>query len=135
MRYRNLLIALALSVIMPAAINTLQAQQDTTEPQNNVVMNTYTYTPVLYERGTSSADMRLFPNPASSSTNIYINSIKDKDNGEVVIYNTNGTPVYKNILKTGNNAIDLGNLSDGMYIVKVFMRDRFMYTHKLMIQK
>jgi hypothetical protein len=120
---------------MPAAINTLQAQQATTEPQNNVVMNTYTYTPVLYERGTSSADMRLFPNPANSSTNIYINSIKDKDNGEVVIYNTNGTPVYKNILKTGNNAIDLGNLSDGMYIVKVFMRDRFMYTHKLMIQK
>ena len=135
MRYRNLLIALVLSVIMPAAANTLKAQQDTTVPQNNVVMNTYTYTPVLYERGTSSAEMRLFPNPASSTASIYINSIKDRDNGQVVIYNTKGTPVYKNTIQTGNNSIDLGNFSNGIYIVKVFTGDRFVYTYKLMVQK
>ncbi|WP_170971109.1 T9SS type A sorting domain-containing protein [Ilyomonas limi] len=135
MRYRNLLVALALPVMMLAATNTLKAQQDTTVPQNNVVMNAYTYTPVLYQRGTSSANMRLFPNPASGATNIYINSIKGEDNGQVVIYNTNGTPVYKNIIKTGNNSVDLGNFSDGMYIIKVFTRDRFVYTYKLMVQK
>src|SRR4051812_10909113 len=107
MRYRNLLIALGLSVIMPAAVNTLKAQQNNTETNKNVVMNTYTYTPVLYQRGTSTANMQMFPNPATSRTTIYINSIKDGDNGEVVIYNTNGTPVYKNIIRTGNNNIDL----------------------------
>src|SRR3954465_3414549 len=100
MRYRNLLIALALSVIMPAAVNTLKAQQNKTETNNNVVMNAYTYMPVLYQRGTSTANMRLFPNPAGNNATVYINSFKDGDNGEVVIYNTNGTQVYKNIIKT-----------------------------------
>ena len=92
MRYRNLLTALALSVIMPAAVNTLKAQQNNTLSNNNVVMNAYTYTPVLYQRGTSTANMRIYPNPARDNATIYINSIKDGDNGEVVIFNTNGTP-------------------------------------------
>src|SRR5690349_21463178 len=104
MRYRNLLIALALSVVMPAAVNTLKAQQvnvasnnrttsgTITTPNSNVEMNTYTYTPVLYQRGASTAEMRIFPNPARNNAVIYINSLKDGDNGEVVIYNRNGTP-------------------------------------------
>lgn len=135
MRYKNLLIALVLSLMTLTAVNTLKAQRNTTNPQNNVVMNNYTYTPVLYQRGTSTADMRLFPNPATNTTNIYINSIKDNDNGEVAIYNSTGTTVYKNTLRTGNNSIDLGNFSNGMYIVKIFKRDRFVYTYKLMVQK
>ena len=135
MRYRNLLTALALSVIMPATINTLKAQQDTVVPQNNVVMNNYTYTPVLYQRGTSTAEMRVFPNPARNTATIYINSIKDSDNGRVVIFNTTGTQVYKNTLRTGNNNIDLGNVPNGTYIVKVFKEDRFVYTYQLMVQK
>jgi hypothetical protein len=135
MRYRNLLIALALSVIMPAAVNTLKAQQNRTLSNNNVVMNSYTYTPVLYQRGASTADMRIFPNPARNTTTIYMNSFKDGENGEVVIYNTNGTPVYKNTLQTGNNSIDLGNFSDGMYTVKVFTKDRFTHSYRLMVQK
>ena len=120
---------------MSAAANTLKAQQDTVYPQNKVEMNAYTYTPVLYERGTSTAEMRLFPNPARSTANIYINSIKENDNGEIVIFNENGTAVFRNILKTGNNSIDLGNFSNGMYIVKIFTRGRFVYTSKLMVQK
>ena len=135
MRYRNLLIAMMLSVIMSAAVNTLKAQQDKVVPQNNVVMNNYTYTPVLYQQGSSTAGMRMFPNPARDNATIYINSIKDRDNGEVVIYNTNGTPVYRNIIRTGNNNIDLGNLSNGMYVVKVFTKDRFAYADKLIVQK
>jgi len=135
MKYRNLLTALALSVIMPAAVNTLKAQQDKTESNNNVQMNTYTYTPDLYQQCTSTANMRIFPNPAVNNATIYINSIKDGDNGEVVIYNTNGTPVYKNIIRTGNNNIDLGALSKGIYTVKVFTRDRYSYTNQLVVQK
>ena len=136
MRYKNLLTALALSVIMPAAVNTLKAQQVQTVSQNSSVeMNAYTYTPVLYQRGTSTADMRMFPNPARSTTTIYINSIKNSDNGEVIIYNNFGKPVYKNILQTGNNNVDLGNIPNGLYTVKVFTRDRFSYTSQLMVQK
>src|SRR4051812_6758157 len=130
MKYRNLLIASTLFLIMPAVTNTLRAQQNAVSPQNKVEMNAYTYTPVLYQRGTSSADMRMYPNPARSTANIYINSIKDEDNGEVVIFNSTGTRVYKNFIRAGNNNVDLGNLSDGMYIVKVFLRDRLVYTDK-----
>jgi hypothetical protein len=135
MWYRNLLIASTLFMIMPAITNTLNAQQNTVNPQNRVAMNAYTYTPVLYQRGTSSADMRIYPNPARGTANIYINSIKEEDNGEVVIFNTTGTRVYKNFIRTGNNNIDLGNISDGLYIVKVFLRDRLVYTNNLIVQK
>jgi hypothetical protein len=142
MRYKNLLIALTLSVIMSAAVNTpLKAQRNntvtnnTTTTNSNVVMNTYTYTPVLYQRGASTADMRIFPNPARNATNIYINSFKSGESGEVVIYNTKGTPVYKNIIQTGNNNIDLGSFSDGIYTVKVFTMDRSNYSYRLMVQK
>ena len=135
MKYRNLLIASTLFLIMPAVTNTLKAQQNAVNPQNRVEMNAYTYTPVLYQRGTSSADMRMYPNPARSTANIYINSIKDEDNGEVVIFSSTGKRVYKNFIRAGNNNVDLGNLSDGMYIVKVFLRDRLVYTDKLMVQK
>jgi hypothetical protein len=120
---------------MPATFNTLQAQHDTTVPHNNTIMNNYTYIPELYQRGTSTAGMRMFPNPARDNATIYINSIKDRDNGEVVIYNATGTPVYKNIIQNGNNNIDLGNLSNGIYIVKIFTRDRFSYTNRLVVQK
>lgn len=150
MRYRNLLIAVVLSVIMPAAVNTLKAQQYNTIPHNynnttvtnnntvsnnNVEMNVYTYTPVLYQQGASTADMRIFPNPARSFTNIYIKGFKSNENGEVVIYNPSGSPVYKNILQTGNNNIDLGNCSDGIYTVKVFNRDQVTYSYRLVVQK
>ncbi len=135
MSYRNLLFAFVLSVIIPAAINKVNAQQDTTVPQNNTVMNNYTYTPELYQRGSSSAGMRLFPNPARSTATIYINSIKERDNGEVVIYNTSGTAVYKNTIQTGNNNINVSNLSNGMYVVKVFTKDRFVYTKELVVSK
>jgi hypothetical protein len=150
MRYRNLLIAVVLSVIMPAAANTLKAQQYNTVPHNNnnftgtnnntvsnnnVEMNAYTYTPVLYQQGASTAEMRIFPNPARNYTNIYIKGFKGSENGEVIIYNPGGKQVYKNVLQTGNNNIDLGNCSDGIYTVKVFTRDRSSYSYRLMVQK
>ena len=148
MRYRNLLIALVLSVIIPAAANTLKAQQYNTVPHNNntvsnnnsvtnnnVEMNAYTYTPVLYQQGASTAEMRIFPNPARSFTNIYIKGFKGSENGEVVIYSPSGNPVYKNVLQTGNNNIDLGNCSNGIYTVKVFTRDQARYSYRLVVQK
>ena len=135
MKFRILLIAVPLSLIIPAAINTLKAQSDTVYPQNKVLMNNYTYTPVLYERGTSTADMRLYPNPARGTTNVYINSIRQEDNGEVAIFNLNGETVYRNYLRNGNNSIDLGNVPNGWYVLKIFMRNRFVYTTKLMVQK
>ncbi len=128
MKYRNLLIASVLSVIMPAAVNTLNAQQDNTVPHNNVIMNTYTYTPVLYQQGTSTSGMRMYPNPARNNATVYINSIKDRDNGEIVIFNNNGTPVYKNILRTGNNNINVGrSIKRHVYRKDICKRQVYIY--------
>lgn len=135
MRYRNLLFALVSSVMMLAILNTAEAQRDTVRPHNNTIMNAYTYTPELYQRGSSMAGIKMYPNPAHSVATIYINSIKEIDNGEVAIFNTNGTLVYKNTLQPGNNDVNLGGFSNGMYIVKVFTKDRFVYTKKLMVSK
>ena len=135
MRYRNLLTAFLLSAIILASHNTANAQQDTVLPHNNTVMNRYSYTPENYQRGSSTSVMKMFPNPARGTTNVYINSIKERDNGELVVYNTNGAVLLRNTIQPGNNDVNVSNLSPGMYIVKVFTKDRSVYTQQLVVSR
>lgn len=134
MWYRNLLYACMLSAITLAVTNA-NAQEDTIAPQNNTEMNHYTYAPETFQRGSSTTELRMFPNPARSQTTIYINSIKEQSNGEMIVYNTSGTVVMRNIIQPGNNNVNVSNLSSGVYIVKVFTKDRSIYTQQLMISK
>lgn len=135
MRHINLLTAFLLSVIILASNNMANAQQDTVLPHNNTVMNRYSYTPEKFQRGSSTSVMKMFPNPARSTTNIYINSIKERDNGEMIVYNTNGTILLRNTIQPGNNDVNVSNLSPGMYIVKVFTKDRSVYTQQLVVSR
>ncbi len=133
MKNRNLLYAFVLSAITLATAIKADAQQDTVAPQNNTVMNHYTYTPVNYQRGSSTAEMRMFPNPARSVTTIYINSIQEKDKGDLIVYNNSGTAVLRNTIQPGNNDVNVSNLATGTYIVKVFTKDKAVYTKKLVV--
>ena len=135
MRYRNLLFACVLSAITLAANETAFAQQDTVTPQNNTEMNHYTYAPETFQRGTSTSEVRMFPNPTRSQTNIYINSIQEKDGGEMIVYNNSGTVVIRNIIQPGNNNLNVANLATGVYIVKIFTKDRAIYTQQLVVSK
>ncbi len=134
MRYRNLLFAFMLSAITFAA-KKATAQEDTIAPQNNTEMNHYTYLPETFQRGSSTAEIKMFPNPARSQTTVYVNSIKEQDRGEMVVYNTNGTVVMRNIIQPGNNNVNVNNLATGIYLVKVFTKDRSIYTQQLVVSK
>lgn len=134
MKLRNLLYAFALSAIMLVATNAT-AQEDTIAPQNNTEMNHYSYLPETFQRGSSTAEVKMFPNPARSQTTIYINSIKEQDRGEMVVYNTSGTAVMRNIIQPGNNNVNVSNLASGMYTIKILTKDRSIYTQQLMVLK
>ncbi len=134
MRTRNLLYTFLLSAIMGMA-TTASAQQDTIAPQNNTEMNHYSYLPETFQRGTSTQEVKMFPNPARSQATLYINSIKEQDRGEMIVYNTSGTAVIRNIIQPGNNNINVSNLSAGMYIVKIISKDKSIYTQQLVVAK
>ena len=134
MKKRNLHYAFLLSLIMGAAA-TATAQQDTVAPQNNTTMNRYTYTPEAFQRGSSTAEVKMFPNPARSQATVYINSIKEEDQGEMVVYNNSGKVVLRNPIQTGNNDINVSQFSTGTYTVKIFTKDRSVYTQQLMVMK
>lgn len=135
MRYRNLLTAFLLSAITFAATSTVSAQEDTIAPQNNTVMNRYTYAPENYQRSTSTAEVRIFPNPARSQATVYINSIKEEDAGEIVVYNEKGTIVQRNPVTPGNNNLNVSGFAAGIYFVKIFIKDRSIYTQQLVVMK
>lgn len=135
MRKRMLPYAIALLLTMLAADQAALAQQTTANPQNQTVMNRYTYAPVAFQRGSSTQEVRLFPNPARSTTQLYINSIQGKDRGELMITNTNGTVVLRNTVQPGSNDVNISSLSEGMYFLKVFTKDRYLYTQQLVVLK
>ncbi len=135
MRYRNLLTAFLLSAILGATANEASAQQDTINPQNNTVMNRYTYMPENYQRGSSTSEVKIFPNPARSQATLYINSIKEEDRGEVMVYDNTGKVVLHTTVAPGNNTLNVGNFSTGMYMVKIVTKDRAIYTQPLVVTK
>lgn len=135
MKNRNLLYAFLFLMTMGAAVNTAKAQDDTIAPQNNTIMNRYTYTPETFQRGSSTAEVKMFPNPARSQTTVYINSIKEADRGEVVVYNNRGKIVLRNPVQPGNNDLNVSQFSTGTYFVKIFAKDRAVYTQQLEVMK
>ncbi len=134
MRYRNILNAIMLSAITIAAGNTY-AQQDTVTNANNTEMNKYTYTPETFQRGASASGVKMFPNPARNQATLYINSIKEQDRGEMVVYNNSGKVVQRSTITPGNNDINVASFSTGIYNVTVLSKDRSIYKQQLVVTK
>lgn len=72
----------------------------------------------------------LFPNPSTGLLNI--NNVEAISTIEV--YNVIGDKVYSNKLDKGNNSIDLSNLANGSYFVKINSNNNVM-TKKVVISK
>lgn len=62
----------------------------------------------------SEANMEVFPNPASTTLNVYV----DELNTNLEIYNLLGEKVYESKLTNYENSIDISSLTKGAYIVK-----------------
>lgn len=61
---------------------------------------------------------RIFPNPASSSLNIAIPSLSNK-NYEIKVYDILGKVVYSNSLSAVNATINISKWNSGMFLVKL----------------
>lgn len=77
-----------------------------------------------------SAAFRLFPNPASET--VYIES--DTPIVALEIYSLSGSKVYQNTSLPGNSiAVDVQNLSSGLYLVKIAVQTGEVISQKLVI--
>lgn len=77
--------------------------------------------------------LNVFPNPASETVTL---NIDKKENSElsINIYNIIGTLVKSEMLKQNNRQINIGDLSDGVYMVTIKSKD-LSESQKLIIQR
>ena len=85
-----------------------------------------------------SANMNLYPNPASTNATIEV-VLNDKANLVVVVMNAVGQTVYSTTLSgnTGSNKVDvnLTNLSTGLYFYTVKVGNNEAVTKKFAVSK
>lgn len=108
---------------------TIQPNAFTVVPMSQWPRNGYSISEAVF-------DAAIFPNPTVEEFNIAINSMKDGEQCEVVIYSPNGAEVYKTTLELirGNNVrIFSADLlpTEGVYVVRLNTEDESK-TFKLM---
>jgi len=78
-----------------------------------------------------SSNIRVYPNPAKNLLNVEV--VEDSD---VRIFDINGRLVIETTLKVGEKAIDVQNLTNGVYMMKVYNTNNGTpFMHKVIIQK
>ena len=79
----------------------------------------------LLATDTANANIRVLPNPSSgmivlmlgdANTNAFVQ-------GQAIVYNGGGQPVAQKSYTTGTNNIYVGNLSNGMYFLRVMPKN------------
>jgi len=94
---------------------------------------------VVYEKldvselSISGFEFKVYPNPASDFIIVECNNI-DNHHFEVQVYNLLGELVQKEMINEKNQKIDIGNLSNGAYIV-AFRSDKIAGKQKVMISR
>jgi L-cysteine desulfidase len=80
----------------------------------------------------SNIDVKITPNPTSGT--IDVNSNLQYSDYKLVIYTIFGTKIFEQDIKTNTYSVDLGKLSDGVYIVSLIF-EKSQLTQKLIIKK
>jgi hypothetical protein len=81
--------------------------------------------PVLIEQNSTKLNLQLFPNPAS--TEVYIDGINSFVDFKISVFDLFGKLVFA---ENNNRKIDISNLTDGVYVVKI-QQDNAFYFEKL----
>jgi hypothetical protein len=88
--------------------------------------NSTKYSPIRSVRNEGTADITVYPNPVKDLMKLEINADK-ADRGQIIITDINGKMVFSRAITIvqGNNIlpIDIGNMSNGAYIIKVQLTD------------
>lgn len=92
----------------------------------------YNHTPVGISDNQSLSSISIYPNPAQSSLNILVS---DNQVAEVAyIYDFQGKVCMQFAMNSGENIIDLSDLSSGIYLLKVVMENGTQCSQKLIKQ-
>ena len=91
---------------------------------SSITTATYTIKPDGIEPPVSSNDVKLivYPNPTHGF--VTIKGLDNVTDMTVVIANSNGQIIYENLLYSNNASVDLSSYPDGLYIMKIYGRDK-----------
>ncbi len=103
---------------------------------NNCGLSDTLYTSVTIEVSSifsayETRNISIYPNPATSEIFVSVPGLK---NGQMAIFSTNGKIMARHILKKENQAIKIGTLPKGMYLVRVADENKNWYITKLLVQ-
>jgi|SRR6476660_6581633 len=106
---------------------------DSTVVRNSVATNSISYLPFSDRVGSSRIYM--WPNPARDKIMVYVNSLRENEQGECVVYNNDGTPVLMHPVRNGTNEIILGSIPDGTYIVSIANKKKDVIANRFVVSK
>ena len=67
----------------------------------------------------TSSPITVYPNPTSGNINFEIDNTLITDNSILQIMDLQGKIIYESVVQTGTNSINMGNIADGMYVIKI----------------
>ncbi|MDD3280478.1 MAG: T9SS type A sorting domain-containing protein [Bacteroidales bacterium] len=82
----------------------------------------------------ASPKVKLFPNPSNNTTHISLTNVNDNETYKARMYTIEGKFVKEITLVHGDNSLDVSNLHNGIYIIRI-QNNTYTSTHKLIIQK
>ena len=92
----------------------------------------FTYSKVIAIDTRQTSVVKIFPNPATSIVNINLQD--DQRTFEIVFINSNGKIVKKINSATGNNTIDVMDMSNGFYYIHAIRNNETFFRKPIMIQ-
>jgi hypothetical protein len=96
-----------------------------------VFRNTAALTSVTNTENPSN-QIKIFPNPNNGNFNVQMSMF---ENMKMEIYNVFGECIEKQIFKSANEQIDLSNVSDGIYFLRMTSEQGATYSQKFIISK
>ncbi len=82
-----------------------------------------------------SLEIEMWPNPAKSEVNIYVNSLLEEQKGELILFDNNGAAVLTKNIGYGSNKLYLSNVANGYYTVRILRENGVATTAKLIVAK
>ncbi len=86
----------------------------------------------INENVNNKNEFLVYPNPSGNQFTVWLSY--DSLNSDILIYNSMGALVYKQLAVAQSNLINLGNISDGLYIIRVVNENKVILTQKLLKQ-
>ncbi len=132
-RYLLFLLCITFFAKFTFAAANYYAFADTTGPQDSMAMNHISYLPFSDKIG--SSHVYIWPNPAREKIIIYVNSLRENEQGECLVYNNDGTPILMHPVRNGTNEIILGNVPTGIYVAAIANKKRDIIAKRFVVSR